>query len=208
MMMVNNTATQFQKPTRKAYFDNGLYAHVSSFSMIRGTWDTVPSDGVYGEVGYQPGYNNLVGATATECGLDVCVKKYRGSVTNSTFKEELLGTFINTTDFGYNHQAADDLWIHPPQSWTNHTEDKESNMFFIDSGTFLGLQDLFNLAVSGGSIATVPFWQGALTNSFLGQVTPSSDLMSYIYSLNDAGVAKMMDRSVSQFHFFLCNADN
>jgi hypothetical protein len=202
MLMVNSTFTGFSKPTRKAYFDNGLYAHITSFSIINGTWEQVPSTGIYGEVGYQPGYNNLVGANATECGLDVCVHKYRGSVTNSTFKEELLGTFINTTDFGYNHEQADDLWTHPPQSWTNHTEDKGANLFLTDSGTILGLQGLFNSAVGGdSSITTVPFWQGALTNSFLGQITPSSDLMSYIYSLDNAGVKKMMERSASYLLF-------
>jgi hypothetical protein len=195
MIMVNSTLQQYEQPIRKGYFNNGLFAHVSSFSILNATWGYVQPDGD------QPGYYNLSDAQATECGLDVCVKKYRASVTNSTFKEELLGTFINTTDFGYNHQSNDDLWIHPPQSWTNMTEDKGSNLFFLDAYTRLGLIDGFTMALSGGSIATVPFWQGAITNTFTGEIDESSDLMSYMRSLDTAGVSKMMDKFVPPFHF-------
>lgn len=199
MIMANSTYSQYEKSVRKGYFNNGLFAHISSFSILNATWGYVEPNG------HQPGCYNLSGAQATECGLDVCVKKYNASITNSTFQEKLLGTFINTTDFGYDHSPNSDLYTHPPQSWTNMTETKNSNLFLLDAYSRQGLVDGFTMSMSGGTVSTVPFWQGVVTNTFMGEEASSSDLTSYIYSLDGVGLAKMMERSVQSFHrFYTC----
>lgn len=185
VLQVNNTAASNQ-----TYFGNGLHAHIATVGIMRAEWnytlDTI-GDGDNATVRsiWEP-----INVNATECGLDICVKKYRGSMVLNSFKEELLDTFINATDFNYTdaESSVASLYIQPPSSWTNHT-DENANTFMIDPFTITALQFLF---WSAGD--SPPFFQGAYADSGTGQTTSENDIVSYIRFLNDTGVDNIMTK--------------
>ncbi|QDS74642.1 hypothetical protein FKW77_009241 [Venturia effusa] len=183
VLQVNNTVASNQ-----TYFGNGLHAHIATVGIMRAEWHYTSDTIGNGDNATVRSIWQLINVNATECGLDICVKKYRGSMVLNNFKEELVDTFINGTDF--NSTDADSsiasLYIQPPSSWTNHT-DESANTFVIDPFTITALQFLFRS--SGDS---PPFFQGAFADSGSGQTTSESDLISYIRYLNDTGVDDMM----------------
>ncbi|KAE9980911.1 hypothetical protein BLS_008101 [Venturia inaequalis] len=183
LLQVNNTVASNQ-----TYFGNGLHAHIATVGIMRAEWNYTLDTIGDGDNATVRSFWEPINVNATECGLDICVKKYRGSMVLNNFKEELLDTFINATDFNFTdaESSVASLYIQPPSSWTNHTEESE-NTFVIDPFTITALQFLFWSA--GDSPA---FFQGAFADSGTGQTTSENDIVSYIRYLNDTGVDNMM----------------
>jgi hypothetical protein len=78
LLQVNDTMASNQP-----YFGNGLKAHLMAFRIMRASWN----DAIEGEGDSLRQYYNVTNVNATKCGLDIYVKKYRGSMEMNVFKE-------------------------------------------------------------------------------------------------------------------------
>ncbi|EXJ77021.1 hypothetical protein A1O3_10178 [Capronia epimyces CBS 606.96] len=159
------------------YFGSTLTAHLATISVMRASWEQ-------GANGFAP-----VDVNATECGLDLCVIKYKGNQQKSVFTEQVVDTFINTTDHspfstpegGSTMPAV----IQPPASWTNHSSANASNIYYVDPFTIQALQFEFSQTES-------PLWGGQYNDSFGSSASPSNDFVSYVRFMGDGGMETMM----------------
>jgi hypothetical protein len=167
-MQINGTAA-----SEDTYFGGNLRSHITSMAIIRAQWNgSVPEN-----------------VNATECGLDICVRKYKGSMQKSIFKEDVVDTFIDTTQSG---ATTDDdglpmnFTINVPQSWNNDKDGKDSDVFTVtwEANTGLGL-------VFRGQ--TSPLLQGKYLSTGLGL----SDIANLVRPLDDAGVNDLMERYIN-----------
>jgi hypothetical protein len=165
-----------------SYFANGMWAHISSFTIIRATPNDT-SDTADGQSRY---WYDLTNVNATECGFDVCVKKYNGSMNKAIFSERVLDTFTNTT-YQLESGNVPSLIIQPPSSWTNRSDANDANTFSVDPNTMMGLSNMF----AAGQERS--FWKGAAYHAIGLHVTADSDIVSYLDNLDSTGTTAMME---------------
>jgi hypothetical protein len=172
----------------KTYFGKALTAHVSTLSVMRAEWQSVADD-------QDRYYDKIVAANATECGIDACVIKYRATLQNSNFTEIIVDTFVNETDrqvfsegdAGYTMPA----YIHPPQSWTNHSNANDSNIYSFDGITIQALR--FQFADNAYQL----LWSGRFVDTMTGQAYVDNDFVAYVRYLDEAGMEHMMSSLTS-----------
>ncbi|EXJ55737.1 hypothetical protein A1O7_08667 [Cladophialophora yegresii CBS 114405] len=170
------------------YFGKPLTAHVATLSVMRAEWQKIADD-------QERYYDTITRVNATECGIDACVIKYHATMQKSNFTEVIIDTFINETDRlifsdgdgGYTMP----VYIHPPQSWTNHSNVNDSNIYSLGSITLQALQFQF------GMNANQPLWGGRFIDSMFGQVNVDNDVVAYIRYLDEAGMEDMMSSLTS-----------
>jgi hypothetical protein len=164
--------------SNETYFGNGLAAHLGTLSVMRASWnETIDA--------LERDRYELLDANATECGLDICVVKYRGEEQRSTFTEHVLDHFINTTDYQAVSIADGTLMpaiIHPPASWTNQSNTNDNNIYYVDPITIQALR--FEFYESDTSV-----WAN---DSFNALEAAGNNFVSYVRYLDDAGVNAMM----------------
>jgi hypothetical protein len=177
--------------SENTYFGKALTAHVATLSVMRAEW-TLVSDTVDGQPRL---YSTLLSANATECGIDVCAIKYHASEQGSFFNETIIDTFVNETDRNIfsdgNSGYSMDAVVHPPSSWTNHSNANNSNIFTIDAMSIQALRMQF----TAGS--NQPIWGGRFNDSMIGQVAVENDFVAYVRYLNESGMASMMSSLTS-----------
>ncbi|ETI21296.1 hypothetical protein G647_07642 [Cladophialophora carrionii CBS 160.54] len=174
--------------SEKTYFGKPLTANVATLSVMRAEWQSVYDD-------QDRFYDKIIAANATECGIDACVIKYHATLEKSNFTEMIIDTFINETDrqvfsegdAGYTMP----VYIHPPQSWTNHSNVNDSNIYFLDSVTIQALRFQFN------QNANQLLWGGRFIDSMRGQVSVDNDFVAYVRYLDEAGMKDMMSSLTS-----------
>ncbi|KIW00387.1 uncharacterized protein PV09_08096 [Verruconis gallopava] len=168
-----------------SYFSNGMSAHFTSFTIIRAT-PTNMQDSVNDTTRQ---WYNFTNVNATECGFDVCVKKYASSMNNTIFTETILDTFTNTTDLSISDAqgTVKSVIIQPQSTWTNHSDAKDANIFEIDPLTMIGLRFMFAPSSSNS------FWDGAAYDDGAGHVSADSDIVSYLSNLDNNGTSGMID---------------
>jgi hypothetical protein len=156
---------------------------------MRAKWETIA------DTEQQIYYNKIVEANATECGIDVCVIKYHASEQDAKFTETIVDTFINETDrmVMLKGDSGDTMpaIVHPPQSWTNHTNTNHSNIFSIDSLTIQALRFQFT------TNALQALWGGRFNDSMVGQASVDNDFVAYVRYLNETGMEQMMSSLTS-----------
>jgi hypothetical protein len=166
-MQINNTAA-----SEDTYFGKGLRSHLSSTTIIRAQWNgSIPEN-----------------VNATECGLDICVRKYKGSMQRSVFSEEVIDTFIDTTQTGGstgNGALPVNFTVKVPQSWNNDKDGKDSDVFTVTWEAHTGLTLIFK-----GQ--TAPLMEGKYLSTNLGD----TDVANLIRPLDNAGVEDLMERYV------------
>jgi hypothetical protein len=177
--------------SNETYFGKPLTAHVATLSVMRAAWNQT-TDNVGDN--YRNWYS-VTNVNASECGIDVCAIKYRANSVKSIFNETVVDTFINTTDSliysdgdsGYTMPAV----IHPPSSWTNHSETGTGNIFTMDSLTIQALRMQFV------DSANQRVWSGRFNDSMVGQVSVENDFVAYVRFLNETGMKNMMNSLTS-----------
>jgi hypothetical protein len=138
IMQINSTSTYASD-----HFNNALLAaRISYFTVFRGTPE-VFSDWVGADFRQWWNYSNV---NAAECGFDICVHKYEGSMTKAVFGEHHVDSFINETEFGSRDQDGNlkEVVIRPPSSWTNQSDVDDANVFKVDTATYSALRSFFN----------------------------------------------------------------
>jgi hypothetical protein len=158
---------------------------ISIVSLLRADWimkfvngaiDQPASDG-------DNAYAAVTKARATECALFACVKKYNASVENGVFEENLLSTWRNDSRLP---DLYSNLSLTPPAHFFEGTTYDSKSSFTI---TFSGLQAM--------TVQLGNYWPGNLTagvpNSLVTGTNPSSDLASFLYSLNTSELTRMMN---------------
>jgi hypothetical protein len=183
LLVINDTAASFD-----TYFGKPTYSNILAFTTIRSNW-THHSDGdaeTYRE------WFNMTSANATECGLDICVKRYRGSMNKALFSEHIEDTYTDLEAVGLDADGqTTDLVLNVPSSFTNASSTKDYNTFTIDKLTMYALQTLW---MGSGDR---PFWSGAFFDNGDDTVGGNNDQVNYIRYLNDSQVTYMMESVAS-----------
>ena len=166
-----------------SYFSNGMYSHISSFTIMRGTWARAPPED---ETRL---YSNLTSANATECGLDICVHHYNGTVETNVFTETLLGTFLNESDIGQVSDLNRSLYITPPEEWTAAMRGQHEGEYSVSRESMFALNGLFQGQGNSG-----PLWQGSVfqDTNYVVPPAPSNELTAYLNLLNGTQIAGMV----------------
>lgn len=180
VMQLNDTAAG-EAGSGTTWFSREMKGHLTAFTVIRATPeqqnDTAPD-------GSSRFWYTYTAVNATECGLDLCVKKYRGSMDQAIFSETVVDTFMNETSTTAD-SGSDTFVIHPPASWTNVSDANGNNVFTVDFSTWSGLYLAF--ASDHGSMFSGTATAGASTTR------ADSDLASYLNSLDQNATVAMVD---------------
>jgi hypothetical protein len=163
-MQINSTLYDMERPR----------STIASMVIIRAQWnDSIPEH-----------------VNATECALSICVRKYKGSVQKSIFKEDIIDTFVDTTQSSAT--TGDDgmprnFTMKVPQSWNNEKDGKNSDIFTVTWEAVTGLTQVFQ-----GQ--TLPIFEGKYLSTGLGD----HDIANLLRPLDDTGVKNLMERYVCQ----------
>ena len=158
-----------------------MYAHVSAMTVMRGTWTPGPAEDL------SRVYSNLTAANATECGLDICVQRYNGTVDRNIFTEKLLDAFTNVSDIDPSITRTRPLYVTPPADWASSTHGGNTT-YAISSQALNAL-----IQVLSGQTGQY-LWEGWVSNDGVGAVDPSNDLMAYMNLLNETQIDGMFAR--------------
>lgn len=129
---------------------------------------------------------------ATECGLDICLQRYKGSMQSSKFNEEVLDTFIDTTSF-LKDATVDglptDFAIDAPSSWN-----EPGKRFLLPYYSWAALQNIFHSQ-------TTPIFQGRYSNMHKGD----TDIANLLQPMTPPEIEKLMARYVD-ISIFYCSS--
>lgn len=167
-----------------SHFGKPLYAHINAFTVIRAT----PVEKLATFEDQTRIYIDYDTVNATECGFDVCVKKYTASMDRTVFTERVLDTFTNTTKLSEYDEDLEmrPLEIHAPSSFTERPDTNEANIFSVWDRSLLALRYMFDPSDTD----ILPFWSGAalLNNRKIITETDVANYLSFLlqdHSLDD-----------------------
>jgi hypothetical protein len=167
------------------YFSSGVRSIIGTFTIMKANWTQVSLD---------PGrddsqtYLKASDVNATECGFEVCVQKYKASMNQTIFTEDVLDSMTNRTDNG-NIDTSDEgaLIINVPSAWSNHSDEGKANVFRVEDLPYRGLSEIFFIGPDAGDLV----FQGSF---FASGSSATSSIMTWIRYLNDNGLHSMVSR--------------
>lgn len=103
---------------------------------------------------------NFTNINATECGLDLCVKKYRSVMNSTVLSEQLLDTFIDTESLKvFTEYGLQGVTIEAPSSFTGEMNIDGANTYSTTNESMNAIHFMFN--AEGGEY----FWHGEGQNA-------------------------------------------